>query len=79
MIGIVLSKIGYVAGQTQPDGVLLGIRLLYAEGVAFFLLLSIVGAYLLPMTRKRHEALKAAIQLKKEGRAWDKDALKKIL
>ncbi len=33
MIGIVLSKIGYVAGQVQPDGVLLGIRLLYAESI----------------------------------------------
>jgi GPH family glycoside/pentoside/hexuronide:cation symporter len=79
MIGIVLSKIRYVAGQPQPDGVLLGIRLLYAEGVAFFLLLSIVGAYLLPMTRKRHEALKTAIQLKKEGRTWDEESLRDIL
>ena len=41
--------------------------------------LSIVGAYLLPMTRKRHEALKEAIQLKKEGRTWDKESLKEIL
>jgi sugar (glycoside-pentoside-hexuronide) transporter len=79
MIGIVLSKIGYVAGQVQPDGVLLGIRLLYAEGVAFFLLLSMVGAYLLPMTRKRHAALKEAIQQKKEGKEWDAESIKEIL
>jgi GPH family glycoside/pentoside/hexuronide:cation symporter len=79
MIGIVLSQIGYVAGQAQPDSVLLGIRLLYAEGVAFFLLLSIVGAYLLPMTRKRHKALKLAIQQKKQGRQWDEASLKAIL
>ena len=79
MIGIVLSKIGYVAGQAQPDGVLLGIRLLYAEGVAFFLLLSMVGAYFLPMTRKRHAALKEAIQQKKEGKEWDAESIKEIL
>ena len=47
--------------------------------VAVFLLLSIVGAYLLPMTRKRHEALKLAIQQKKEGRQWDEASLKAIL
>jgi len=31
------------------------------------------------MTRKRHEALKEAIQLKKEGRAWDDESLRDIL
>jgi len=67
MIGIILSKIGYVAGEAQPDGVLLGSRLLHAEGVAVVLLLSMVGAYLLPMTRKRHAALKEAIEKKKRA------------
>ncbi len=58
LIGIVLSQIGYTAGAVQTESTLLGIRLLYAEGVAFFLLLSVIGAYFLPMNRKRHEALK---------------------
>jgi len=31
------------------------------------------------MTRKRHAALKAAIQQKKEGRTWDADSIKEIL
>jgi len=35
--------------------------------------------FLLPMTRKRHAALKEAIQLKKEGRAWDTESIKEIL
>lgn len=78
-IGIVLSQIGYTAGAVQTESTLLGIRLLYAEGVAFFLLLSVIGAYFLPMNRKRHEALKEAIQLKKEGKKWDEDAIREIL
>ncbi|MCP4754194.1 MAG: MFS transporter [Proteobacteria bacterium] len=79
LIGIVLSKIGYVPGQEQTETAILGIRLLYAEGTAFFLIVSMVLAYLLPMTRRRHQALKEAIQLKNEGKEWDREAIQALL
>lgn len=78
-IGIILSLVGYVPDQVQTEHALFGIRLLYAAGVAFFLFLSVLGAYFLPMTRKRHELLKQAIRLKSEGKEYDKELIKNIL
>ncbi len=78
-IGIILSLVGYVPDQVQTEHALFGIRLLYAAGVAFFLFLSVLGAYFLPMTRKRHELLKQAIRLKSEGKEYDKESIKNIL
>lgn len=78
-VGIILSWTGYVPGQVQSAEAILSIRLLYAEGPAFFLVLSIILAYLLPMNRHRHRALKEAICLKKEGKEWDNIAIEKLL
>jgi Na+/melibiose symporter-like transporter len=79
LVGITLSAIGYVPDQVQSDQTLFGIRLLYAEGTAFFLLVSAALAYYMPMTRDRHAALRAAIELKREGKAWDETAIKPLL
>ena len=79
LVGITLSLVGYVPDQAQTEDAILGIRLLYAEGPAFFLFLSVILAYLLPMTRQRHEALKEAIRLKNEGRDWDEASISAIL
>ncbi len=79
IVGLVLSWSGYIPNQPQSDQAILGIRLLYAEGTAFFLLLSVGLAYLLPMTRKRHAALKEAIELKSQGKQWDESKLQAIL
>lgn len=79
VVGIVLSWSGYVPNQQQTESAILGIRLMYAEGTAFFLFLSVFMAYLLPMTKKRHEALKEAIVLKSNGMHWDEDSIKPIL
>jgi Na+/melibiose symporter-like transporter len=79
IVGIVLSWSGYVPNQVQTESAILGIRVLYAEGTAFFLLLSVGMAYLLPMTRKRHSALKEAISLKSKGLEWDENSIKDII
>lgn len=82
LIGIFLSQIGYVPDKAQAEGALLGIRLLYAEGTSLFLIASMIFAFLLPMTKRRHEALLEAIRCRKEGRVPDGTVLgelKKIL
>jgi Na+/melibiose symporter-like transporter len=78
LIGIFLSQIGYVPDRPQTEGALLGIRLLYAEGTSLFLIASIILAFLLPMTKRRHEALLEAIRYRKEGRAPDGTVLEEI-
>jgi Na+/melibiose symporter-like transporter len=78
-VGIILSLAGYVPDQVQSAEAIFSIRLLYAEGPAIFLVLSIILAYLLPMNRQRHRALKEAIRLKKEGKEWDNNAIEKLL
>jgi Na+/melibiose symporter-like transporter len=79
IVGILLSWVGYVPDTVQTENAICGIRLIYAEGTALFLLISIVLAALMPMTRKGHEALKEAIRLKKAGEKWDEDSIKDLL
>ncbi|MBN1534426.1 MAG: MFS transporter [Spirochaetes bacterium] len=79
LVGIVLSAVGYVPDAPQSETALLGIRLLYAEGTSIFLLASILLAYLLPMTRKKHEALREAIRLKREGSTPGTEGIEDVL
>ncbi|HDP80808.1 MAG TPA: MFS transporter, partial [Spirochaetes bacterium] len=79
LVGIALSAVGYVPDAPQSEGALFGIRAMYAWGTAVFLVLSMAAAYLLPMTRERHEALKRAIALKNEGKPWDEGSIRDIL
>ena len=79
IVGIVLSKVGYVPDQAQTETALFGIRLMYAEGTAFFLFLCIILAYPMPMTRQRHQALREAILAKKEGKKPDIELIKPLL
>ena len=79
LVGIALQGFGYVPGQEQTPRALLGIRLLYSQGTALLLALSILMAWFLPMTREKHLALKKALRLKKEGKKWDESSLEGIL
>jgi sugar (glycoside-pentoside-hexuronide) transporter len=79
VIGIILSWVGYVPEAEQTSTALWGIRILYCEGVAFFLVIAVVAAYLLPLTREKHTALREAIEKKKSGAAYDTAAFHDIL
>jgi sugar (glycoside-pentoside-hexuronide) transporter len=79
IIGTTLSLIGYVPDQEQSETTLMGIRVLYSQGTAAVLFLSIGLAYLLPMTRSRHDALRHAITLKQQGKEWDNATIKQLL
>jgi GPH family glycoside/pentoside/hexuronide:cation symporter len=80
LVGQVLNWIHYVPEvYPQTPGAEQGIRLLYAEGTAFFLVLAMVLAYLLPMTKQKHDALRAAIAVKREGGTADESEFKDLL
>jgi GPH family glycoside/pentoside/hexuronide:cation symporter len=66
-MGVFLSVIGYVPDVLQAPGALLGIRLLFAFGTALFAIVTLVLAVLMPLTREKHGALRAAIRAKQLG------------
>jgi sugar (glycoside-pentoside-hexuronide) transporter len=77
--GIALELIGYVADRPQLPTTILGLRLLYALGTGAFLFGSIVMAWLLPMTKERHAALRTAIEDKKSGNEYDESSIRMLL
>ncbi len=77
--GIILEWVGYVANVPQTPKTILGIRLIWAEATAAILVISVILAYFLPMTRKKHRALLEAIRLKKEGKPYDITPFKDIV
>ena len=78
-IGLVLHFIGYVPNVPQTTKALWGIRILYAEGTTFFLIIGIIACYLMPITKDKHQALVEAIKLKKENKKYDVEAFKDLL
>jgi glycoside/pentoside/hexuronide:cation symporter, GPH family len=87
LTGYILEWVGYMAPDPeaatkildQTPNTILGIRLIWAEVTAGILVFSIVLAFLLPMTRQKHYALREAIRLKKEGRPYDVAIFKDII
>ena len=79
-MGLILELIGYVPNAVEASPtVLLGIRLTYGPLLALFLVGAIIITYLLPMTRRRHNALREAIKAKKAGEKWDEEAIEALL
>jgi GPH family glycoside/pentoside/hexuronide:cation symporter len=77
--GAALELIGYVKEQPQAETTIFWLRVIYALGTGLFLFVSIALAWGLPMTRRRHEALRAAIEAKKSGRAYDEESIRMLL
>ncbi len=79
VIGLVLHFIGYMPNDPQTTKALWGIRILYAEGTALFLVIGVIASYLMPITREKHRALVEAIELKKQNKKYDVEAFKDLL
>jgi GPH family glycoside/pentoside/hexuronide:cation symporter len=79
IVGHALERIGYVADAVQPPAVLLGLRIMFGPLVAGMLVISIILAYFMPMTRDRHKALLEAIRAKKAGDEWNEEGFKELL
>ncbi len=79
LVGQALEWIGYIPGAVQSPTVLLGLRVMFGPLVAGLLLISVVLAYFMPMTRDRHKALLEAIRAKKAGEKWEEEGFKELL
>ncbi len=77
--GIVLEQINYDPNTTLSDSTLEGIKYLFSIGSSVFLIISIVIAIINPMTRSRYNALKNAIEQKKQGVEVDSKPFEKLL
>lgn len=79
LIGIVMSWVGYVPGVIQSTKAMWGIRLIYAEGTAFFALLVVIICLLSPMTREKHQVLTEAIKRKKANKEYDSTVIQDLI
>ncbi len=71
IMGIILTWVGYQPDVAQTETAKLGIRVLTAEGPALLMIIAIIFAYYLPLTREKHEQLRNLLKLKAENKAHD--------
>jgi len=79
LVGVILHQVGYLPNAQQTEKALWGIKIMYGFGTGLLLILSIFFCYLMPMTKKKHTALREAIRLKKEGKPFDQSAFEDLL
>ena len=79
IVGIALSFVGYVPNGIQSTSALNGLRLIYGIGVGSILILSVIIAYFVPMTKKKHAALRECMALKREGKEFDEQSIADII
>jgi GPH family glycoside/pentoside/hexuronide:cation symporter len=79
IVGQVLDRIGYVPNAQQTPETLMGIRIMFGPLLTGLLVIAVILAALMPMTRKRHKALLRAIKAKKAGEPWDEESIKELL
>ena len=78
VIGLIMAWIGYQPDVTQTSETLLGIRSLMFGAPVVFLILGIIVAYYMPMTRKKHQILCDCLKLKKENKEYDVTPIKDL-
>jgi len=79
MVGKSLDWIGYLPNAVQPPTVILGLKVMFGPFLAAIMVISVIVAGFMPMTRERHRALLAAIEAKRTGNAWSYDGFKELL
>lgn len=79
MVSQYLNWIGYEAGVAQSPDVILGMRIMQGPLWGVLIMIGVVIAYFMPMTRERHKALLEAIEAKKAGEPWDEEVIRPLL
>jgi GPH family glycoside/pentoside/hexuronide:cation symporter len=79
LVSMYLSWIGYEPNIAQSPSVIFKIRIMQGPLWGTILVLSVVIAYFMPMTRERHKALLKAIEARKAGEPWDEESIRELL
>ena len=79
LVGQLLELIGYEPGMVQSASTILGLRVIFGPLLASIIIVSIVIAYFMPMTRAKHKALIEAIEAKRAAQSWNEEAIKDLL
>lgn len=79
LAGLVLELVGYQADVEQTATAMWGIRLLMSVGAAVWLVPGAFFCWLMPLTKRRHEAVLAAIEARKAGEPWQTDEVRAVL
>jgi glycoside/pentoside/hexuronide:cation symporter, GPH family len=79
LAGVVLDLAGYKPDVAQTDSALWAIRLLMSAGAAVWLVPGALFCWLMPLTKRRHEAVLAAIEARKAGEPWENDEVRAVL
>jgi GPH family glycoside/pentoside/hexuronide:cation symporter len=79
LAGLVLELVGYRADAVQTTTAMWGIRLLMSVGAAVWLVPGAVFCWLMPLTKRRHQAVLAAIEARKAGEPWETDEVRAVL
>jgi sugar (glycoside-pentoside-hexuronide) transporter len=79
LAGLVLELVGYRADVEQTATAMWGIRLLMSVGAALWLVPGAVFCWLMPLTKRRHQAVLAAIEARKAGEPWENEEVRAVL
>jgi Na+/melibiose symporter-like transporter len=79
LAGLVLEWVGYRADAEQTTTALWGIRLLMSVGAAVWLVPGAIFCVLMPLSKRRHQAVLRAIEARKAGEAWETDEVRAVL
>ena len=79
LAGLVLDLAGYRPDVEQTETAMWGIRLLMSVGAAVWLVPGAVFCWLMPLTKRRHAAVLAAIEARKAGEPWETDEVRAVL
>jgi GPH family glycoside/pentoside/hexuronide:cation symporter len=79
LAGLVLELAGYKADAVQTTTAMWSIRLLMSVGAAVWLVPGAVFCWLMPLTKRRHQAVLAAIEARKAGEPWETDEVRAVL
>jgi GPH family glycoside/pentoside/hexuronide:cation symporter len=79
IVGLVLAWAGYVPDVVQTPKALLWIRMIAYEVPVLFLILTMILAYLLPLTPEKFKKLQEVLRLKKENKEYDITPIKDLM
>lgn len=79
VVGVALTAIGYVADGVQSAETLQSLKFLYAFGCGGIFLISVLLVIKYPLSKKRHDDVLKAIEMKEKGKEIDMNQFKDLI